>query len=79
MALRTSTVIVEFQPNIYIVNENDGMVSLTIVKRTPTTKDITVYLSTFNGSAIGEFYLIMNSLTVLIILFMQLLPTIFQL
>lgn len=53
--------IVEFEPNIYVVNENDGMVNFIIVKRTPSTQNITVYLSTFDGTAVGEFfYLTMN-------------------
>lgn len=46
--------IVEFEPNIYVVNENDGMVNFIIVKRAPTTQNITVYLSTFDGTASGD-------------------------
>lgn len=73
--------IVEFEPNIYVVNENDGMVNFIIVKRTPSTKNITVYLSTFDGTAIGDFInLTMNASNVLMKTYlMQLLWTIFQL
>ena len=42
---------VEFQPNSYTVNEDDGIVSFVLVKRTPTTQDVTVQISTVGGSA----------------------------
>lgn len=72
--------IVEFEPNIYVVNENDGMVNFIIVKRTPSTQNITVYLSTFDGTALGEFLnLTINASNVLMINILQLLSTIFQL
>ena len=56
----------EFQPISYVVNEDDGVVSFTIVKRTPTTQDITVQISTTDGSAtcgLLELYIgVVNSL-----------------
>ena len=45
--------IVEFESGIYEVNEDAGVVSLTLVKRTPTTQSVTVFISTANGSATG--------------------------
>lgn len=42
---------VEFQPNSYTVNEDDGIVTFVLVKRTPTTQDVTVQISTVGGSA----------------------------
>ena len=44
-------VVVEFQPNSYTVDEDDGIVSFVLVKRTPTTQDVTVQISTVGGSA----------------------------
>ena len=44
-------VVVEFQPNSYIVNENEGMVRFILVKRTQSARDVTVHLSTVDGSA----------------------------
>lgn len=43
--------VVEFHPNSYIVNEREGMVRLILVKRTESTHDVTVHLSTVDGSA----------------------------
>ena len=43
--------VVEFHPNSYIVNEREGMVRLILVKRMESTHDITVHLSTVDGSA----------------------------
>ena len=41
----------EFQPNSYTVCEDDGIVSFVLVKRTPTTQEVTVQISTVGGSA----------------------------
>ena len=46
-----SAVIVQFQPSSYIVNEDEGVVRFTIVKRTQTTQDVTVQFTTQDGSA----------------------------
>lgn len=43
--------VVEFQPSTYTVNEDNGMVTLVLVKRTPTTQDVTVLISTVDGTA----------------------------
>ena len=45
--------IVEFESSVYEVDEDAGVVSLTLVKRTPTTQSVTVLFSTKNGSAVG--------------------------
>jgi hypothetical protein len=47
----TANVLVEFQPNSYTVCEDDGIVSFVLVKRTPTTQEVTVQISTVGGSA----------------------------
>ena len=47
------TVIVEFDSSVYEVDEDAGVVSLTLVKRTPTTQSVTVLISTEDGSATG--------------------------
>ena len=45
--------VVEFESGAYEVDEDAGVVSLTLVKRTPTTQSVTVLLSTEDGSAAG--------------------------
>ena len=45
--------VVEFESGAYEVDEDAGVVSLTLVKRTPTTQSVTVLLSTEDGSATG--------------------------
>jgi hypothetical protein len=47
----TANVIVEFDSSVYEVDEDAGVVSLTLVKRTPTTQSVTVLISTEDGSA----------------------------
>ena len=46
-----SSVIVQFQPSSYTVDEDEGVVTFTIVKRTQTTQDVTVQFTTQDGSA----------------------------
>ena len=48
---------VEFQPNSYTVNEEDGIVSLVVVRRTPTTQDVTVRILTQDGTATSGIYI----------------------
>ena len=43
--------VLEFQPSIYIVSEDVGVVALTIVKRAETTRNITVHFFTKDESA----------------------------
>ena len=45
--------VVEFESGAYEVDEDAGVVTLTLVKRTPTTQSVTVLLSTVDGSAVG--------------------------
>ena len=45
------SVVLEFQPSIYIVSEDVGVVALTIVKRTETTRNVTVHFFTKDGLA----------------------------
>ena len=47
-------VVIEFDPVIYDVDEGDGVVTFRIVKRTPTTREVSVLFSTFDGTAVGE-------------------------
>jgi len=47
-------VIVQFQPSSYTVNEDEGVVTFSIVKRTQTTQDVTVQFTTQDGSATGR-------------------------
>ena len=49
--LFTYAVLVEFEPTSYTVDEEDGVVRFTIVKRTPTTQPVTVLFTTQDGSA----------------------------
>ena len=49
-------VVVEFNPASYIVNEKEGNVQFVVVKRTPSTHNVTVRLSTFDGSAKAGMY-----------------------
>ena len=49
--LPLSEVIVEFEPNSYTVEEDEGVVRFSIVKRTQTTQDVTVQFTTQDGSA----------------------------
>ena len=44
-------VVVEFQPNLYRVNEAAGAVTFTIVKRSQTTERVVVRFLTQDGSA----------------------------
>ena len=50
----SSAVIVEFQPSSYTVDEDEGVVRFSIVKRTRTTQGVTVQFTTQNGSATGR-------------------------
>ena len=45
--------IIEFQPSSYTVDEDEGVVRFTIVKKTDTTHDVTVQFTTQDGSATG--------------------------
>ena len=51
-------VVVEFDPSSYIVNEDDGFVTFTIVKRNETTPSITVNFSTVSDTAKGNVTLL---------------------
>ena len=50
----SAAVIVEFEETGYFVNEADGSVMFRIVKRTPTTREVSVLFSTVDGTAVGE-------------------------
>lgn len=59
-----NAVVVEFSPNSYVVNEKDGNVMFVIVKRTPSSYNVTVRISTVDGSAkSGQFPLPSVTLT----------------
>lgn len=44
-------VVVEFQPNSYTINEEDGVVTFIIVKQSQTTEVVEVQFHTQDGSA----------------------------
>lgn len=45
------SVVVEFQPNSYTINEEDGVVAFIIVKQSQTTEAVEVQFHTQDGSA----------------------------
>ena len=45
---------VEFELTEYSNNEADGFVMFRIVKRTRTTREVSVLFSTVDGTAVGE-------------------------
>ena len=47
---------VGFDPTVYAVDEDAGLVNLTIVKLTTANIPVSVLLSTVGGSAIGECF-----------------------
>ena len=46
---------VNFSQFMYIVDENDGMVQLTLFLNIPSSTDIAVEIFAINGSAIGKY------------------------
>ena len=51
--LDPTQVLVEFDPTSFSAQESSEEARFTIVKRTPTTKEVTVLFSTRDGSATG--------------------------
>ncbi len=50
----TTNVVLEFDPTQYLIAESGGMLQFRIVKRTPTTRTVSVLFSTESDTAVGK-------------------------